>query len=149
VSKTLIFGAPEPGVQYAERRAAYVVITDAGRVAVVEEAGKHYLPGGGAEGSETPEETVRREVHEELARGVRLIQKMGEVVQYFYSASDKRHYRMAAVFFTGELTDEECGGVAELELSWLARAEAEAICFHECHAWAIRQARKGGAGPPG
>ena len=142
MAQMLIFGSPEPNVQYTKRRAAYVVITEAGKVAVVEEAQKYYLPGGGAEASETPEETATREVYEELARGVRLIRKIGEAIQYFYSDSDKRHYRMTALFFEGELTDEPCSGVAELELSWMTQAEAEEACFHECHAWAIQQAQR-------
>ena len=91
---------------------------------------------------EAAEDTVAREVREELARGVRLDRKLGEVTQYFYAASDDRHYKMHAVFFAGEFADEMSGAgcvSAEHELYWLPITEVEEACFHACHAWAVRQ----------
>jgi 8-oxo-dGTP pyrophosphatase MutT (NUDIX family) len=141
MTETLIFGSPEPNVQYTERRAAYVVIvTEDEEVAMVKSRRKHFLPGGGSLSGEAPEETIVREVSEELARSVRLIRKLGEAIQYFYSSADDRHYKMLAVFFAGEFTDEPCVGMGEHELHWLPVREAEQSCFHACHAWAIRQA---------
>ena len=135
-----IFGSPEPGVRYAERRAAYVVVADGdGRVAMVKSGRKHFLPGGGSLPGEAPEETVAREVSEELARGVRLTRRIGEAVQYFYSGADGLHYEMRATFFAGAFTDGARGGAREHELHWLPAAEAEEACFHACHAWAVRR----------
>ena len=71
---THIFGSKEPHVQYAERRAAYVVIADGEKVATVNPRREYFLPGGGSLSGETPEETIAREVREELARGVRRLQ---------------------------------------------------------------------------
>jgi 8-oxo-dGTP pyrophosphatase MutT (NUDIX family) len=135
-----IFGAPEPQVRYTERRAAYVVIVgDDDKVAMVAGRQKYFLPGGGALPHETPEETVVREVNEELARGVRLTRRLGEATQYFYAAADERHYKMHATFFAGEFTDEARGDTGEHELLWLSVSEVEQACFHACHAWAVRQ----------
>lgn len=142
----IIFGSPESNVEYTARRAAYVVITESGKLAVVKSEQKYYLPGGGAEEGETPEETVAREVCEELGRGIKLARKLGEAVQYFYSSTDRRHYRMIATFFQGELTNEACERVGDDELFWMTRAEAEAACFHKCHVWAIRLAQQEGGG---
>ncbi len=140
MAETLIFGSPEPDVQYTERRAAYVVIiNDEGEVAMVRGRQKHFLPGGGSLSGEAPEDTAIREVHEELARSVRLIRKLGEAIQCFYSTADDRHYKMLAVFFAGEFTNEPCDGTGEHELYWLPIKEAELACFHACHAWAVRQ----------
>jgi 8-oxo-dGTP diphosphatase len=140
MTKTLIFGSPQPSVQYIERRAAYVVIINSqGKIAMVRNGQKHFLPGGGSAPCEAPEETVVREVHEELARGVRLIRKLGEAIQYFYSSTDDLYYRMAATFFAGEFTEQR-GGTGEHELYWLPVSEIEHACFHACHAWAVRQA---------
>ncbi|HYH86252.1 MAG TPA: hypothetical protein VEX60_12425 [Pyrinomonadaceae bacterium] len=69
---------------------------------------------------------------------MRLTRKVGEAVQYFYSAADKRHYRMHATFFAGEFADEARVGACEHELHWLPATEAERSCFHACHAWAVR-----------
>lgn len=141
-----VFGSREPRVQYTERRAAYVVIiSGGGEVAAVVGSGlSHFLPGGGSLPGEAPEETVAREVQEELGRGVRLKRRLGEAVQYFYSETDARHYEMRATFFAGEFTEEARGGqereqsACEHELRWLPPAEAEGAFFHACHAWAAR-----------
>jgi 8-oxo-dGTP diphosphatase len=136
----LIFGSPDPNVQYTDRRAAYVVVKRDGNVAMVTSGAKHFLPGGGSLPGESPEETVGREVCEELGLRLRLLHGLGEATQYFYSSDDDRHYKMTAVFFAGQFTDEVCGGTAEHQLDWLPVAEIARACFHECHAWAVRAA---------
>jgi 8-oxo-dGTP diphosphatase len=138
--KEFVFGSLELNVHYTERRAAYVVIVgDDGKVAMVKSGHKHFLPGGGSLPGEAPEETAVREVSEELARSVRLIRKIGEALQYFYSDADDRYYKMRATLFAGEFTNDLCGDTGEHEMDWLAMTEAEQSCFHACHAWAIRQ----------
>ncbi|HST51670.1 MAG TPA: NUDIX domain-containing protein [Pyrinomonadaceae bacterium] len=138
-AEPVVFGSAEPTVQYVERRAAYVVVAEGGKVAAVVGArGKYFLPGGGSLPGESPEETVAREVAEELARGVRLTRKVGEAVQYFYADADGCHYEMRATFFAGDFTGE-VSGAFEHELCWLPPEEVERAFFHACHAWAARQ----------
>jgi 8-oxo-dGTP pyrophosphatase MutT (NUDIX family) len=140
MAETIVFGSPEPNIQYSERRAAYVVVVGGdGKIAMVKGPQKHFLPGGGSLPNEAPEDTVAREVSEELARSVRLVRSLGEVTQYFYSTDDDRHYKMRAAFFAGEFTDEPAADAAVHELSWLAETEVEQACFHACHAWAVSQ----------
>jgi 8-oxo-dGTP pyrophosphatase MutT (NUDIX family) len=142
MAETVIFGSAELNIQYTERRAAYVVILARdGKIAMVRGRHRHFLPGGGSLPNEAPEDTAIREVREELARSVRLTRKLGEAIQYFYSAADDRHYKMDAAFFAGEFTDGASDdGAGEHELCWLPVAELEHACFHECHAWAARRA---------
>lgn len=115
-----------------ERRAAYgVFLGEAETVAVVQgPSDGFWLPGGGSLPGESPEDTLIREGREELARGVRLIQRIGEATQYFYAANEDRHYRMQAAFFRAELT-EELNTAAEHELCWLSLSLAGAASFHE------------------
>jgi 8-oxo-dGTP pyrophosphatase MutT (NUDIX family) len=86
-NELFIFGTPEPDIQHTERRAAYaVIISNDSRVAMVKgvhRGGDRFLPGGGSLPEEAPEDTVTREVREELARDVRLLSKIGAVIQYF------------------------------------------------------------------
>jgi 8-oxo-dGTP pyrophosphatase MutT (NUDIX family) len=67
------------------------------------------LPGGGSLPGETPEQTLVREVREELARGVRLVTQIGTARQFFYAAEDDCHYDILAVFFLAEFPDEPSG----------------------------------------
>lgn len=139
-SGPIVFGLFEPGIQYYERRAAYVVINVGGKVAMVGSGRKHFLPGGGSLPFESPELTVVREVTEELARDLTLLRTLGEAVQYFYSDSDQCHYKMQAAFFAGEFTSEPKVEVGEQQLVWLPVSQIHHKCFHECHAWAVMEA---------
>jgi 8-oxo-dGTP pyrophosphatase MutT (NUDIX family) len=97
-----------------------------------------FLPGGGSLPGETPEETLVREVREELARSVRLVHKIGEATQFFHAAADGCHYKMLGVFFLAEFPDEP-SGQGEHDLFWLPLKGAAGAFFHESHAWAARQ----------
>src|SRR5262245_21093869 len=147
MTETATFGGRLDGVAYADRPAAYAVVAgENGTVAAVKgKSGKFFLPGGGCLPGEAAEETVRREVGEELARSVRLIRPIGAATQYFYAADDDRHYRMSAVFFLAEFSDGPAGK-GEHDLAWLFAAEAEEAFFHESHAWAVRQGLAAGGG---
>ena len=124
-------------IEYNLRRAAYaVIIGPNGRIAVVKGNSGYFLPGGGSLPAERPEQTLRREVREELAADVRIVRRIGEAVQYFYA--DEQHYRMEAVFFEAEF-NREGGGGGEYELCWLGREEIERGFYHLSHAWASCQ----------
>jgi 8-oxo-dGTP pyrophosphatase MutT (NUDIX family) len=135
----MTFGARLKGVAYTERPAAYAVVAGANETvaAVQGTSGMIGLPGGGSLPGETPEETVRREVREELARSVRLVRRIGEATQFFYAAADDCHYKMLGVFFLAEFPAEP-DGQGEHDLFWLPLAEAISAFFHESHAWAAR-----------
>src|SRR3954471_1515657 len=135
-SAPLVFGSAPPGVICRPRPAAYAVIRDhAGRVAVVRGKAAFWLPGGGTLPGETPEETIPREVREELGRAARLLGKVGGAVQFFHAADDGCWYEMTATFFRAEFVSEPIEA-AEHELLWLDASEEGALFFHACHAWA-------------
>jgi 8-oxo-dGTP diphosphatase len=136
---TVTFGVPVAGVTYEQRRAAYAVIRNSvGAVAAVHVPAGYWLPGGGMLPGETPEETVVREVREELGCPLRLVCKIGEAVQYFFAAAEGRYYAMQAVFFRAELVEGPRGS-AEYELCWLNVSPPGPWFFHACHDWAVRQ----------
>jgi 8-oxo-dGTP pyrophosphatase MutT (NUDIX family) len=143
------FGSRLAGVLYTERPAAYAVVGgENGTVAAVRgPSGIIGLPGGGSLPGESPEETVVREVREELARGVRLVRRIGEATQFFYAADEDCHYEMRAVFFLAEFPDEP-SGPGEHELFWLPVADAAMAFFHPSHAWAVRQGLETSPGGP-
>lgn len=137
-SDILIFGTQDTAVEYEPRRAAYAVIADGqGRVASVLARYGYFLPGGGSLEGEGPEQTIEREVMEELGRRVRILRRLGEAVQYF--TGEEKSYRMEATFFAAEFVGA-CVGPSEHELHWIEPDEWERVFYHQCHAWAARSA---------
>jgi 8-oxo-dGTP diphosphatase len=129
------FGIRITGVTYKPRPAAYAVIRGiGGTIAVVRTKRGYFLPGGGSLPGEAPDDTVRREVREELAQDVEVIRKVGETVQYF--SVDGQHYRMEAIFFAAEFSGEP-EGEGEYRLHWLDPDKLEGAFFHESHRWAV------------
>jgi 8-oxo-dGTP diphosphatase len=75
-------GHPSPGLTYLDRPGAYGICIAAGRVAVCRTPTDLWLPGGGIEPGESPEDALERELREELGRtGVRL-SWLGQAAQY-------------------------------------------------------------------
>ena len=136
-SQKPVFGSLNPAIEYKPRQAAYAVITDPkGRIATVKANSGYFLPGGGSLAGETAEQTIKREVKEELGREVRIVSQIGEAVQYFYA--DGQHYRMEAIFFAAEFISEAMG-VCEHELEWVELRGMEGEFYHQSHAWAVCQ----------
>jgi 8-oxo-dGTP pyrophosphatase MutT (NUDIX family) len=136
---SMTFGCRREGVKYTERPAVYAVVRgEYGSVAVVRGAAGYIgLPGGGCLSGETPEETLVREVREELARSIRLVRRIGEATQFFYAPDEDQYYQMLGMFFLAEFPDQP-NGRGEHELFWLPLTEAADAFFHESHAWAAR-----------
>lgn len=134
-----IFAVPVPGVIYEKRLAAYAVIrNESGAIAAVSVPKGYWLPGGGTRPGETPEETVAREVREELGYATRIVSMIGEAIQYFHVASRDIHYRMHATFFRAELIGEPTA-TAEHEMCWLDMSKMVSPFMHACHNWAVCQ----------
>ena len=138
-SNLRVFGEKLDSVMYQDRRAVYAVIPDrSGRVAIVVAAnGTFYLPGGGIEAGETPEQALAREIEEECAQRLRIIRKIGEAFQYFYARTDDTYFAMHAVFYEGAFAGST-PGPAEGPWFWMLPGNGSEF-FHECHIWAIHQ----------
>lgn len=139
----IVFGDSPPGMVCRDRMAAYVVITDAdGNVAAIRTSvrgrDKFWLPGGGMHAGESPQQTIAREVREELGRQVTLERRIGQALQCFYAGDEDLWYKMTAHFFAARLHDDT-GGRGEYELQWVDPARCDTDFFHECHVWATRQ----------
>ena len=140
-----VFGTQIDGYTYHTRRAVYAVIRDSeGRVATVhvQAHGHLWLPGGGIEGGETPEQALVREVEEECAQRLHIAKKIGEALQYFYASSDDTYFAMHAIFYTGAFLGQT-PGQAEYPVVWMFPDE-KAPFFHASHLWAAQSLRREG-----
>jgi 8-oxo-dGTP diphosphatase len=136
-----VFGTRPDGVACTPRRAAYAVIRRDGRVAATrgrlrDGTFRHWLPGGRCEAGESAEETVLREIREELGRPARITERIGDAVQYFFAGTEGRWYVMTATFFIAELEDGD-HTAGEYELLWLDPQADNDSFFHASHAWAV------------
>jgi len=136
------FGERQQGQRYVSRPGAYALIFDArGRIAVMETPRGCFLPGGGSEGSETPEETVVREVQEECGFEMSLSIRIGEAVEYVYTAGNEAGIRKECVFFQGTIaTGRGVATEADHVLVWLEPKEAQLRLGHESQRWAVAKA---------
>ncbi|MCW3060626.1 MAG: pyrophosphohydrolase including oxidative damage repair enzyme [Capsulimonas sp.] len=142
------FGKIE-GQVYVSRPGAYgLIFDDKGRIAVLESPSGCFLPGGGAEGDEAPEETLIREVLEECALHVQIVKQLGASAEYRFTAGHEFGIRKECVFFAA-MVSEACGAATEPDhtLIWLEPREAEARLSHGSQQWAIRQSFLDGGDP--
>lgn len=130
------FGQCPDGVERRIRPGAYAVIFDAqGRFAAVRGINKLFLPGGGIEPNESPEEALSREVREECAHEVIIGQFLGSAVQYFSESDGSRHWEFHCSYFAAQFgvpLDTE----PEHELIWLELSEADKLAF-DVHRWGV------------
>ena len=139
--KAPVFGVRTEGKDWVVRPSAYGIVPDGhGRLAVVRTRFGTYLPGGGQEVGETPEEAVRREALEECGFAVRLGAWTVRAVQFSYSRQERAHFEKLSTFV--DATIEGPGGIPREpghEVIWADPETAARLLSHESHRWAIGQ----------
>lgn len=143
------FGEKIEGMAYRCRPGAYALIfnTD-GLVAVIRTPRGYFLPGGGIEPGETPEEALARELCEETGFGVIIEKQLAEGVNYVITLRTHEPVMIHGRFFLAQI-GPGCGGPVEAdhELAWVPPAEAEKMLLSRMQSWAVRTAvnREAGA----
>ncbi len=134
-----VFGERLADRAYQRRPGAYAVIRDdAGRVAVIRLSTGTFLPGGGSDPGETPEQTLAREVREELGHAVRVRRRLGCATQ-LCGAIETGLFEKDGTYFEATL-GEQLGDPTESDhaLEWLEPEAAVAALKHEAQRWAVR-----------
>ena len=136
-----VFGVrPEP---CTIRPSAYGVIEDArGRLALVRTFEGTFLPGGGIERGETPQEAVVREAVEECGLVVRVGGWSVRAVRFAYSELEKTHFEKRSTFLEAEVGGARTEG-QEIghELVWVEVGLAARQLTDESHVWAVERWR--------
>lgn len=134
------FGIRQSNVDNVDRAAVYGICLRDNTVAVVRgECGRFWLPGGGCVLGESETENLAREVREEIAQSMSVIDRIGQSIQYFFAEDENCHFRMRADFLRIELTGP-LSVSAEYEIEWLPLNQIESAFFHESHRWAVWRA---------
>ena len=123
------------------RPGAYAVIVDAQQRILVVQAGRGYfLPGGGIDPGETPEEALHREVAEECGYTITIVHEIGEAVEYLYARDEETYYQIHAVFFAAVLGESiTLHSEDDHILVWLDAATALARLHRQSQVWAVQQ----------
>lgn len=141
-----IFGQREPGASYVRRPSAYAVVENGlGQVVLVRTIQGVFLPGGGIEEDETPEQAVLREVREECGLVVRLLSRLPDAVQLVYSHRERIHFEKVSAFFLAAVAEGHPPSAPEKghEVRWVPLDDAKPLLSHESHRFALAAAEAG------
>jgi len=137
----LEFGVAVRGIEYAFRPGGYVVVEGPGAtVAVASTSRGYFLPGGGQEPGESPEEAAVREAFEECGLRIRIRRCLGVADELVYALDEETYFRKRCSFFTAELMGEDGRGEADHHLVWIAPDVACVQLEHGSQRWAVSEA---------
>lgn len=134
-----VFGNYDPTTEYILRPGGYAIIArENGEIAVVKTPQGCYLPGGGQDSDESPEQAAIREVREECSFDIRIIRTLGVADELVYSELQQRHYRKRCSFFQAEMTSTEYAKCeADHALVWMSVSRALVELNHASQRWAL------------
>lgn len=141
LSDVPVFGEPIPGQAYIYRPSGYALIFDAGgRIAVIRTNLGFFLPGGGCEGEETPEQALLRESLEEAGRAMEIVRPLGQTMDYLKSVNSGRFYQVHSTFFLARFIEPQIQEAAPgHQQMWLEPQETAEKLFRPSQAWMLRQ----------
>jgi 8-oxo-dGTP diphosphatase len=101
-SKVPVFGARSESSGWVTRESAYVLAISTDEcLAVVSTNQGAFLPGGGIESGETPQETVAREALEECGLNIQPGVWVVRAIQFVYSEPEQTHFEKRSSFLDG------------------------------------------------
>jgi 8-oxo-dGTP diphosphatase len=111
------FGEPRTaGETRVDRPGSYAVVVDEQwRVAVVRVAGGVYLPGGGHEPDETPEQALHREIREETGLVVEVVACLGQARDWM---DERQRFARLGTYFVCRRVGVAEGAEPEHVLEW-------------------------------
>jgi len=138
------FGAPEPGLPYPDRPAAFVLLEHQGRIACVRVAWRRGgpkvdLPGGGLDPGESHAEAAVRECGEEAGLKVLVEAEAFVRADHYFINDEGASNNTRGLFFTARLVGEDPALKIEDDhsLVWLEPIEALRVLDRDSHAWAV------------
>ena len=140
MDETPIFGYRVEGVIYKYRPSAYALIrNDVGQIAVVKTPLNCFLPGGGMDPGEAPDETVVREGREECGFVLRAGAFVGRATEICYADDEQKYFEKDSFFVAAEVVGVGVKVELDHEPLWLDPTEAIEALSHGSHRWAVKR----------
>jgi 8-oxo-dGTP diphosphatase len=134
------FGTAIHGIDYLERPGVYALAIRDGRLLVVETDAGYFLPGGGIDAGEAPEDALRRELLEEAGLQAGGLVEAGRARQYVIDSVTGVGYNKIETFFRVTTVEVVALPVEPDHIArWVSIADALAGLREPAQAWAVRQ----------
>jgi len=137
------FGEAQPGRDYPDRPAAFVVVERGGKIALARVrfaggGGRLDLPGGGLDPGETAAQAAARECGEEVGLRIETGEEITRADHFFVNEKDEAK-NTRGIFFAARLIAEapDLKTEADHELEWMAPHDALVRLDRESHVWAV------------
>ncbi len=138
-----IFGTRLAGVSYRPRPSAYAIVRNGtNQIAVARTPLACFLPGGGIDPGETPEQTIQREGREECGFILQPGVFLGKAIEYCYSDEERECFEKHSTFFAAEIVGFGPSSEPDHETVWLDPEKAIETLSHGSHRWAVQQLLK-------
>ena len=133
------FGTRTNGCPYIERPSAYAIVRNASAcVALVRTPKGAYLPGGGIEAGETPEQAICREGIEEAGLILAPRSQLGRAIEIVYSAEENTCFEKQCVFIEADVVGQTASHESDHQLIWVDLDQAIRILSPESHRWILQ-----------
>lgn len=141
--KEAVFGIKEAGKAYRARYGAYIVIARCSNQEVIlvqAPNGAFFLPGGEIENSETHEQTIAREMLEEVGFEVEINEYLGEAKEYFYSSHRDTYFEHPGYFYVAANFQKVAEPTEKTnQLHWVTPDDAMLLLKRGSHRWALQK----------
>jgi 8-oxo-dGTP diphosphatase len=133
------FGTLTQGLKLVLRPSAYGFLQNrSGRIAVVRSDDGTYLPGGGIDAGETPEDALVREALEECGLAVKVGPCVIRATQFVTRMAEQVCVAKRSSFFSVTIVESQPDAVHPgHETFWLGPDAAKQMLSHESQKWAI------------
>ena len=135
------FGDVVPGLTYIDRPGVYALVTREDLLLVVETPVGYFLPGGGTDAGESPEDALHRELREEAGLVVEGVAEVGTARQYVVDSATGIGYNKIETYFrVAAVVEHSQPAEPDHAARWVTISDALAGLREPAQAWAVRTA---------
>ena len=139
-----VFGQRIKGIPYIVRPSAYALVrNEAGRLATARTKRGLFLPGGGIDAGETPEQAATRETSEECGLIVLPGRFVGKALEIVHVPRRRACVGKDSFFFEASVIGRSIPIERDHFLEWVELDRALEMLLDRSHQWAVAQLRDG------